>query len=116
MVALYGIHTCDTCRKARQWLDRAGIDYRWVDVRADGVDRARLRAWYETLGPDALLNKRSKTWRDFDGQQRQAAEREPVAVLGEYPTLIKRPILETSTTTLAGFSADRYAAVFAGAD
>ena len=33
----YGLKSCDTCRKARKELDAAGIDYDYVDVRADGV-------------------------------------------------------------------------------
>ena len=116
MLALYGIATCDSCRRARRWLDRAGIDYQWIDVRADGVSRDKLDAWRDALGADALLNKRSKTWRDFDADERARAEADPVAVLAAHPTLIKRPILETPTATLAGFSDARYEAALAGAD
>jgi len=115
-VSIYGIKTCDTCRKARQWLSNAGIAHDWVDLREDGVDRQRLEDWRAALGDDALLNKRSKTWRDFDSDQRAAAEADPVAVLVDHPTLVKRPILETATATLAGFSAARYEAALAGAD
>ncbi|MES1941720.1 protein yffB [Salinisphaera sp. T5B8] len=116
MIRIYGIASCDTCRKARQWLSSADIDHEWIDVRADGVGRERLEQWRQALGDGALLNKRSKTWRDFDTQQREAAEADPLAVLIEHPTLIKRPILETPTDTLAGFSAARYEAALAGAD
>jgi len=116
MIRLYGIATCDTCRKARQWLKTAGIDHEWIDVRADGVDRERLEQWRRALGADALLNKRSKTWRDFDADERESAQANPVAVLADHPTLIKRPVLETATNTLAGFSAARYEAALAGAD
>ncbi|MGN8157193.1 Spx/MgsR family RNA polymerase-binding regulatory protein [Salinisphaera sp. RV14] len=108
MRQLFGIKTCDTCRRARKWLDDAGIDYAWIDVREDGVSRERLDAWREALGDAALLNKRSKTWRDFDADQRAAAEADPMPVLLAHPTLIKRPILETPRETLAGFSRARY--------
>lgn len=114
MIALYGIKSCDTCRRARKWLDNAGIDYSWVDVREDGVSRERLESWREALGDAALLNKRSKTWRDFNAHQRAAAEADPIPVLVAHPTLIKRPILETSRETLAGFSAARYETALAG--
>ncbi|MES1953424.1 arsenate reductase family protein [Salinisphaera hydrothermalis] len=108
MTTLYGIKTCDTCRRARKWLDAAGVDYRWVDVREDGVTRERLEAWRNALGDAALLNKRSKTWRDFDAEARAAAEADPIPVLLEHPTLVKRPILETDGETLTGFSEARY--------
>lgn len=116
MIRLYGIANCDSCRKAQQWLANAGIPYEWIDVRNDDVGRATLEAWREALGDAALLNKRSKTWRDFDASQRAAAESDPIPVLLEHPTLIKRPILETPTLTLAGFSDARYSAALAGAD
>ena len=116
MIHLYGIDSCDTCRKARQWLATAGIDHSWTDLRRDGVDRTRLERWRAALGDSALINRRSKTWRDFDADMRARAEADPVPVLLEHPTLIKRPILETATDTLAGFSAARYEAALAGAD
>ncbi|MES1947335.1 arsenate reductase [Salinisphaera sp. C84B14] len=116
MIRIYGIASCDSCRKARQWLSAAGIEHAWVDLRADGVTRERLEQWRDALGNAALINKRSKTWRDFDAEQKQTAEADPVPVLVDHPTLIKRPILETPTTTLAGFSASRYEAALAGAD
>ena len=116
MIRIYGIASCDTCRKARQWLTSAGIEHAWIDLRTDGITRERLEQWREVLGDAALINKRSKTWRDFDAEQRARAEADPVSVLVDHPTLIKRPILETSTATLTGFSASRYEAALAGAD
>ena len=115
-VHLYGITNCDTCRKARQWLAAAGIEHTFVDLRREPPSDERLAAWRDSLGDSALINKRSKTWRDFDTKQRQATEADPLPVLVDHPTLIKRPILETPTTTLAGFSAARYEAALAGAD
>ena len=116
MITLYGIPNCDSCRKARQWLSNAGIAHDWVDLREHGVTPERLEKWRDALGDAALINKRSKTWRDFDEQERTRTERDPVPVLVAHPTLIKRPILETPTQTLAGFSANRYEAALAGAD
>ena len=31
---VYGLSKCDTCRKARKWLDRAGIAHQFVDYAA----------------------------------------------------------------------------------
>ena len=33
VVAVYGIDGTDICSKARNWLDRFGPDYRFVDLR-----------------------------------------------------------------------------------
>ncbi|RJS95345.1 arsenate reductase family protein [Salinisphaera sp. Q1T1-3] len=115
-VRLYGIRNCDSCRKARQWLTRTGIKHEFIDLRDTPVNREQLVAWREALGDDALINKRSQTWRAFDEQQREATRQDPIPVLIAHPTLIKRPILDAPPHTLAGFSAERYEAALAGAD
>ena len=58
MIAIYGIKSCDTCRKARKWLDGEGIAHEFSDVRADGLEGATLDAWIAALGWEALLNRR----------------------------------------------------------
>ena len=42
---VYGIRSCDTCRKARKWLEEQGIDYQWIDLREQLQTRATLRRW-----------------------------------------------------------------------
>ncbi len=50
MLTVYGLKTCDTCRKARKWLEGEGIEYAWVDVRADGVTKDQIAMWVKTAG------------------------------------------------------------------
>ena len=42
---IYGIKTCDTMKKARDWLASHGVAYGFHDYKASGIDRARLEAW-----------------------------------------------------------------------
>ena len=37
MVKIYGLKNCDTCRKARKWLDRFGVAHEFIDYRDDKV-------------------------------------------------------------------------------
>jgi arsenate reductase len=82
---LYGLKTCDTCRKARKALSAA----EFVDVRDVGVPADVLQAAWATFG-DRLLNTRSTTWRGLDETQRG---RPPLDLLAEHPTLMKRPLV-----------------------
>ena len=50
MIEIYAINSCDTCRKARKWLDESGRDYRCHDLRKDGPDEVVLRGWVEAVG------------------------------------------------------------------
>ena len=59
---IFGLKTCDTCRKAV----RALPDAEFVDVRAEPLGRDRLAALHGQLGA-ALLNTRSTTWRGLVG-------------------------------------------------
>lgn len=104
MVTVYGIPDCDRVRAARKWLERRAVDYRFHDTRADGLARDRLEAWSARLGMDALLNRRSTTWRRLPESAR-ADLTDPAAIelLLAHPTLLKRPLLEAGGALLAGF-------------
>ncbi|MEO1135368.1 MAG: arsenate reductase [Pseudomonadota bacterium] len=109
---LYGLKTCDTCRKARKALDAAGKDAAFHDVRADGVTKAQLTRWATAAGWEKLLNKSSTTWRGLDDAEKDAiTEKKALALMAEHPTLIKRPVIEMAiengpTQVFVGWSKD----------
>lgn len=108
-LTLYGLKTCDSTRKARRWLEARGIDHTFVDVRDDGVSPATLRAWEKRCGWETLLNRRSTTWKSLDGTQREALDgQRALALLEQYPTLIKRPVLVQAAHLVVGFDAAQY--------
>jgi len=112
-VVLYGIKSCDTCRKARRWLGTHGIDYRDHDLREDGIDAALLAEWCRRLDWAELLNRRSTTWRSLDESRRAVNDAEGTrALLLAHPTLIKRPVLDTGDRLLVGFSESAFSETF----
>ncbi len=36
-ITLYGIPNCDTMKKARKWLEQAGVAYQFHDYRKEGI-------------------------------------------------------------------------------
>lgn len=110
---LYGIKNCDTVRRARKWLEERDIDYRFHDFRGDGLDRQLLQHWMEKLGWEALINKRSATWKTLSATQReQLTTATAVTTLLTHPTLIKRPVLVTGEEMLVGFDEKQYQTLF----
>lgn len=106
-IVLYGIPNCDTVRKARKALDAAGVEHRFHDFRKDGLDEARLRRWVEALGWEALVNRRGTTWRQLPEEQRQSLDIEAaIALMGEHPALIKRPVIEHGGSVTVGWTSD----------
>ncbi|MEM6625043.1 MAG: ArsC/Spx/MgsR family protein [Pseudomonadota bacterium] len=105
-LTFYGLKTCDTCRKALKALEAAGQSVTNVDVRADGVDAALLSGWIADKGVEALVNTRSTTWRGLDEPSRaKAATAEgAVALLGQHPTLMKRPVIVSGDQIHVGWT------------
>lgn len=105
MVILYGIKNCDTVKKARKWLDEAGVEHRFHDFRKDGLN-ADLIARFETaLGWEALLNTRGTTWRklsDIDKEGVDAVKAQ--ALMLAHDAIIKRPIWEKNGEYRLGFA------------
>jgi len=103
-LAVHGIASCEACRKARKWLDAEGIPFEWNDLRADGVDAARLRGWLEVVGAQRLVNRRSTTWRSLPESERPALDDPDLAgFLVGHPALIKRPVFERGDEVVVGF-------------
>ncbi len=113
MITLYGIKNCDTVKKARTWLEQHNVDYRFHDFRADGLTAAQVAQWIADLGLDALVNKRSTTWKELDETiKNQFNEATAVEVISEYPTLVKRPLLDTGGQQYVGFKDSEYNRIF----
>ncbi len=113
MITVYGIKNCDTVKKARKWLETHGIDYEFHDFRADGLERKAVTAWLEELGWEALLNRRSTSWKALDPEVREHMDdRRALSAIMAQPTLIKRPLLDTGHERHTGFSAAQYARIF----
>ena len=113
MLTLYGIRSCDTCRKARKWLDANAIEYRVHDVRVDGLNAEMLERWFADMEWQKLLNMRSLTWRRIPEVDRSDMDRDKaMGMMLEQPTLIRRPVLEGDDFIAVGFSPANYAKVF----
>lgn len=101
---LYGIASCDRCRRARRWLADAGLEHRYTDLRADGVDAAMIAGWARAVGRDRLLNRRSSTWRSLGAAERDVGDDDDaVRLMAAQPTLIKRPVLVIDGDVTVGF-------------
>lgn len=104
MIKLVGLKNCDTCRKAKKWLESEGIDYDFHDVRQDGLISDDLTSWAATLGWEALLNKRGTTWRTLDDEiKNDVDEAKAIALMVEHPALMKRPVFVCEDEVLLGF-------------
>jgi Spx/MgsR family transcriptional regulator len=111
MTIVYGLNNCDTCKKARNWLQRFDIAFEFVDYRDQRLSADQLKRFAEKAsGFASLINKASTTWRQLpDSRKNPGSDAEWNLLLKEYPALIKRPLLtQSSEFVMQGFSDNAY--------
>ena len=109
MLTIYGIKSCDTCRRARKFLDEHSIEHRFHDLRDDGLDIQMLERWSKRIDWQRLLNRQSLTWRKIPEVDRHhMTQNKAFAAMIDQPTLIKRPVLEHPAFIAVGFSEKRF--------
>ncbi len=114
-IDVYGLNKCDTCSKACKWLDRHGVDYRFIDYRDQPATPAMLKNWAEAVGGfDALVNRSSTTWRNLAPTRKSpGSAAEWSLLIREYPALVKRPVLVMDDGKVQlGFNDKLYAGLF----
>jgi arsenate reductase len=110
-VTIYGIKSCDTMKKARAWLETAGVDYAFHDYKTQGVEAAKLASWAEEVGWETLLNRAGTTFRTLPDTDKAGLDRKKaLALMAAQPSMIKRPVLETGGALLVGFKPETYKA------
>ena len=114
-MTLFGIRSCDTCRRATKHLEACGAEFQFHDLRTDGLDDATLERWAADIDWQLLLNKRSLTWRKIPEADKSQLNRDrALELMLNNPTLIKRPLLDAGQELLVGFSAPAYDRVVSG--
>ena len=105
---LYGIATCDTCKKAQKVLVAAGHDVTFRDVRADALSEVEIQEFIAEFGTK-IINTQSTTYRGLSDWMK-ASEAE--AQLREHPALMKRPVIRHNGVLTLGWD-DTIAASYA---
>ncbi|MFQ6371026.1 arsenate reductase [Shewanella sp. YIC-542] len=108
---LYGISpkVCDTVKKTLKWLDAHQLPVVFFDYRQQPLPEAVLDGWIAAIGWEALLNKRSTSYRalaDADKQHLDAHKAKQLMLANT--TLIKRPVLQQGDNVMAGFNEAAY--------
>lgn len=96
---LYGISTCDTCKKALKALAAAGHHPQFRDVRAEPLSEAEIAEFVQEFG-SLIINQKSTTWR---GASDWLKASEPEEQLAQQPTLMKRPVIRTEDGLTLGW-------------
>jgi Spx/MgsR family transcriptional regulator len=89
------------------WLEQHAIAYQFHDVRVDGLTLEHLQDFTSRADWQSLLNRSSTTWRQLTPEQKiDITLEKAVQLLHDYPTLLKRPVLDTGERLIVGFKSE----------
>ncbi len=104
---LYGISTCDTCKRAVKTLQAAGKDVTFRDIRAQPLSTAEIEAITHEFGSRAV-NQQSTTWRGFNDFLKAS---DPEAQIAAQPSVMKRPVIQDGARWFLGWDSATEAAL-----
>lgn len=113
MTIVYGIHNCDTVKKATTWLNNQAVEFTFHDLRKDGLTEDLLKTFFSQSDWTLLLNKRSTTYRNLPDEIKNDLNEDVIfkAILAQ-PTLLKRPLLAINQQLHLGFKPAQYQELF----
>ena len=96
-------------KKAFAWLEGNGIEYRLHDYKKDGAPVAKIRSWIAKVGWEQLVNVKGQTFRNLpSARQKGLNAGKAAALLEEFPSAIRRPVIESGRKLLIGFDPEAY--------
>lgn len=99
---MYGLAHCSTCQKAQKELEGAGWKVEFRDVQKEPLDQVLRQRLADEWG-DKIINRASLTWRGMSEAERGA---DPVVMMGDKPSVMKRPAIEADDLRLLGWTAN----------
>ncbi len=118
MIDFYGYDNCDTCRKAKKWLDTRGVKYRSIAIVERPPSKALLKKILRAGDYELkqLFNTSGQVYRRMKIKDKLASmsEGEAVGLLSEHGKLCKRPIVTDGTRHTVAFRIETFEAVWGG--
>ena len=107
---VYGIKNCNTDKKALIWLQENKMDFEFHDYKKSGITDEKIESWQKKVSWESLINKRGTTWRKLTIEQQNKVTNPEAskALMKEYTSLIKRPIIEVGDALIIGFNEEEY--------
>jgi arsenate reductase len=113
---VYHYAKCSTCRKARAFLDKKGVEYEAVDIVLEPPSQKQLKDAMKKSGLPIkkMFNTSGQSYRDgkFGERLPNLSEGEALAALAADGKLIKRPLVLGDDFALVGFDEPTYRARF----
>ena len=101
----YEYKGCDTCRRAKQFLEARSLAFDAIPIREQPPTKAELKRMLALYGGDLrrLFNTSGGDYKAMKLAERKLTEAEALALLAANGNLVKRPFLLAEHGGLVGF-------------
>ncbi len=108
MITMYTSPGCASCRKAKQWFETQGIEYKERNIFAALLkdDEIKSLLMRSENGSDDIISKRSKIIVDNNIDVELMTMSELLDFIRENPSILKRPIILDETRFVVGYDDD----------
>ena len=103
MLKFYNKAGCTSCKKAKAYLDKRGLDYESIDITQSPPTRDMLLRAMNPADPKASLNARSGSYRRRELTGRELTIDEILGLMASDPNLIRRPFFVDGDRVMQGF-------------
>ena len=98
---------CDTCRKAKRWLEEHHLEFEDRHIVEHNPTEAELNAWIDRSGLDIkhFFNTSGRKYKELGLKDKlpSMSREEQIRLLASDGMLVKRPLIVTDKRILTGF-------------
>ena len=116
MLKFYWYAKCDTCRRAKKWLEAKGKKFEAIDITVDPPKLAELKDYLKKSGKELkdFLNRSGIQYREMNMKEKVKSlpPEKVLELLAKEGRLIKRPIVSDGKKVSVGFDEKEFAALW----
>ncbi|KAA3609760.1 MAG: Spx/MgsR family RNA polymerase-binding regulatory protein [Calditrichaeota bacterium] len=104
MIKVYGVPSCDQIKKTKTFFQKENIEFTFVNIRKETLDRDKLNKVIDQLGIDVVLNRRGMLYRKLGLKDKNLNNDQLADELFNEQGMIKRPLIEQGKLFHIGYN------------
>jgi arsenate reductase len=100
-IQVYGIPTCQTCKKALKWLQDNNIDHEFINTKDHPPSRATIQEWVKSLGAQPMRNTSGQSYRALGDEKKTWSDDQWIDAFSKDAMLLKRPLFVKARKAVA---------------
>ncbi|MGL5042641.1 MAG: transcriptional regulator Spx [Culicoidibacterales bacterium] len=95
MITIYTTPSCSSCRKAKKWLEKFGLEYKEKNLFVTPLNEEEIKYILERTenGTDDIISTRSKVITEGNIDVESMTTKELILFIQQNPSVLRRPII-----------------------